>query len=212
MIENFRISPNKYVSDWEKLELKVASNENLWEDAIKIFEDRINGRFLNQIEALSDHCSLDIKIYSGFTTMALDCLLIETLHQFYNGLKETKSKKNLDAFVDFLTSSHNFKEWFKEGETSAKEFYLQIRCGILHQAETKKYSRITIDKKQKEMLVAYEGKWEKGLIIRRDLFHRGLLNEIKEYKRKLIDKVDNPHNYRENFIKKMNMICRIEKD
>lgn len=210
--DEFKISPKYYNTCWKKLDLKVASDNEQWKKAIEIFDDRISGRFLKQIEFLNSNSDDEIRIFSGFTIMALDCLLIETLHQFYFGLNETKSKKNLDAFVDFLNNSNNFKKDFKEKETSAKQFYLQIRCGILHQAETKNHSKINIDQNQKEMVVAYEGKWENGLIIRRDLFHKALLKEINDYKSKLNNNIIAPLQYRENFIKKMNFICRIEKD
>ena len=60
-----------------------------WKTAIDIFEDRVEGRFLKQIEILAGKNDGKIREFSGFAIIALDCLLIETLRQFYRGSKRT---------------------------------------------------------------------------------------------------------------------------
>lgn len=47
------ISPNCKVSNWLGLKLDTCSSKE-WSNAVKIFEDRIKGRFLNPIEALEN--------------------------------------------------------------------------------------------------------------------------------------------------------------
>ena len=67
----------------------------------------------------------------GFTLMAIGCLVIEALECFYEGKKDSKG-----------TSPQMFEEFFKrptglEGfGVDGNWFYKEIRCGILHQAET----------------------------------------------------------------------------
>lgn len=67
----------------------------------------------------------------GFTLMAIGCLVIEALECFYEGISNSagRSKK---VFRDFLARPTGLQalaggdDWF----------YKQIRCGVLHQAET----------------------------------------------------------------------------
>lgn len=68
----------------------------------------------------------------GFTIMANSCLLIETLYAFYKGNNETESP-NENAFKWFFESHKDFKDFIE----LSKDFYKNVRCGILHQAETK---------------------------------------------------------------------------
>ena len=91
---------------------------------------------------------------SGFLMMAAACLLIETLQTFYDG-KNKSDDPNADrspkgsevAFVRFFKKNTEFfpdlrahfplrvvKEQGRQKEKCA--FYKNIRCGILHQAET----------------------------------------------------------------------------
>ncbi|MBU4502892.1 MAG: hypothetical protein KKA79_09930 [Nanoarchaeota archaeon] len=68
---------------------------------------------------------------NGFCTMANCCLMIEALESFYNGWKDTKNRRDL-AFCKFFDRVKEF--WDFHGHSS--EFYRNVRCGILHQAET----------------------------------------------------------------------------
>lgn len=63
--------------------------------------------------------------------MANCCLLVETLQSFKNGWGDS-DRKSGQAFKQFFTTEANF-EAFKGKE---QEFYVNIRCGILHQGET----------------------------------------------------------------------------
>jgi hypothetical protein len=68
----------------------------------------------------------------GFTIMAIACLTIETLESFYQGRPDTKgeSKKIFRAFFKRNSALNAFGE-------NGDWFYTDIRCGILHQAETR---------------------------------------------------------------------------
>lgn len=187
-----RISPSYKVSHWQSLNF---STEGGWQEAIEIFKDRIRGRFLEPISRM------ELYGYAGFAVIALDCLLIETLQQFKEGLSRSSSSR--DSFVRFLTES-SFSSYFSK--EAAGLFYEQIRCGILHQAETKGSSRIVARRDSPLVEHSHDGK---GLVINRCLFHKQLVSEFEAYIARLRDasNVD----LRMKFKRKMDHICRISK-
>lgn len=68
----------------------------------------------------------------GFAILAVCCLVIETLESFYQGRADTKgvSRRMFRAFFQrdtSLTVFNSSDDWFFEN----------IRCGILHQSETR---------------------------------------------------------------------------
>jgi hypothetical protein len=67
----------------------------------------------------------------GFTMMAISCLLIETLQSFRQGWENTNGNSQL-AFCQFFSTNESFKEF----RVHSVQFYKNVRCGILHQAET----------------------------------------------------------------------------
>jgi hypothetical protein len=80
-----KISPNYEVSHFIK-----ANKKNDWVELVKIFSDRLEGRYLEPIKLILEGDS-KISEFSGFSILTLDCILIETLNQFYNGINETPS-------------------------------------------------------------------------------------------------------------------------
>ena len=66
---------------------------------------------------------------NGFAMLASGCLLIEALESFYQGTETTQGRGD-DVFDSFFKRSTRFKE------LSGVGFYKNIRCGLLHQAET----------------------------------------------------------------------------
>ena len=212
------ISLNYTSTDFSKLNLTDTSNETDWKEAVEIFEDRYSNRFINPILELATNKKLSIWEYSGFAIMALNCLLIETLNQFYYGVNDTNEIKNdisithinsiEDAFVDFFTKSKHFNTSFKDKES--RIFYLQVRCGLLHQAETKKSSTIHIKSEQPEIVVLTNtGQLNEGISIRRDLFTTQLVEEYNDYKKRLLLPVNT--DLRKHFIIKMTHICNDSK-
>jgi hypothetical protein len=178
-------------------------DQNNWETAINIFEDRIYGRFLNIITSTNQ------EPFSGFAVMALACLLCETLQQFYDGVD--KSKSPTKDFIRFLASS-SFKQYFGTDNTPitsmAAIFYDQIRCGILHMAEAKKTSLIEVE--DKFLLVDWSDDQHTGLIVNRNKFYAQLVMEIEYYIASLRIRPANPTSHPwKNFKKKMDYICRI---
>ena len=175
------ISPKDRADDWRKLDLADPNSAD-WEAAVTIFSNRIEGRFLAPIRAIAKHTDNTISDFSGFTIIAIDCLLIETLYQFYKG-KESTDVKHADAFWFFFENSIFFNKYF-DSKNKAEIFYGHFRCGILHQAQTKKLSKIRIGRPS--MLEQSNPKnIEDGFIIDRKQFHQALEDEIDTYKRQL---------------------------
>ncbi|WP_421795494.1 gamma-glutamylcyclotransferase family protein [Haliscomenobacter sp.] len=218
------ISPDYCVKDWENLKnLPVYQNTNDWFEAIKIFNDRITNRFLKQVECLENNTDATIRVYSGFIIMSIDCLLVETLNQFYKGVENTDAaykSKNWKTFKDFFQQSPFFQDFFVEAQdflgteeersiSKSGIFYDQVRCGLLHQAETKELSKINLRDFSTMVKYVDSDYPAKGIIVNRVLFHNALVKEFERYKKRLSDISETQ--LRENFIIKMNMICRTEK-
>ena len=68
----------------------------------------------------------------GFTTMAVGCLMLEALESFRLGLPNTKSASKT-VFCSFFDHHDEFAVF----RGHAERFWLDVRCGILHQAETR---------------------------------------------------------------------------
>lgn len=99
-------------------------------------------------------------------------------------------------FHDFFQKAPEFSAFF---DTLAKSnvFYNQIRCGILHQAQTKKRSTIHI--KYGSPLAAWIDISDppQGISINRVLFHKAVLNLYTSYIAQL--RSDNHLNLRRKF-------------
>jgi len=196
-LENISISPAYRKSHWQE-----ALAKNDWNRMVEIFADRIEGRFLNPIRLIAN--DNDIGEFSGFSILALDCLIIETLNQFYSGLDETEGLHKM-AFWKFFKNSDFFKDHFSRKK--AFTFYSHFRCGILHQAQTKKKSLVRVG--QDTMVQSVERDISQGLIVDRVLFHNALEQEISSYIEKLREGGDKNRELRVNFVKKMNIVCNV---
>lgn len=111
------------LKDW------IKNKDNLSKDRIiQLIDHRFKNRYIKHLK----------KIDSGFLKMAVACLTIEALESFKLGKKDTKGE-GIDIFKSFFTTEELYFPGFKE---ISKDFYYNIRCGILHQAETKNAWRI----------------------------------------------------------------------
>lgn len=109
--------------------------------------NRLYGRYLKPYDYDSDAYRKYYK--NGFAIMGSSCLLIES----YVSFSEAKFRKTKDlsrqCFGHFFTTEKRFKEFAaggrqKDGTISTKkqggtpnEFYDNVRCGILHNGETR---------------------------------------------------------------------------
>lgn len=119
-------------SDGSQITVRDYSAMHRNRDRSKI-ADMIRRRF---VERFLDPI-LDNPNRHGFAMVAVCCLMVETLESFRNGWNTTVGKVE-GAFCGFFQAHDEFKEL----RPVAREFYSAVRCGILHQAETRQGWRI----------------------------------------------------------------------
>jgi hypothetical protein len=193
------IAPRVTTDDWKSLNLDDHNSKD-WERAVSIFEARIVERYFNPVDILlkDDEKRQATERRFGFTILAIDCLLIETLQAFIDGKKDTNGK-SADMFRRFLTQRSGFKGQFDENLSNS--FYKYYRCGILHQAEITGKSKVWSVGK----LVDVRKNGE--MIINRTKFHLLLRQEFDKYLNELRD--PGKIRLRANFRKKMDYICQL---
>jgi hypothetical protein len=193
------IAPGVDASVWHGLKLDDPVSAD-WAKAVSILEARLHDRYIQPVDFLI--ASEENKPYSerryGFTVLAIDCLLVETLAAFIEGLEDTEGESKR-IFRTFLRTQNQFKADFTTDDI-ANKFYKQFRCGILHQAETGGSSKVW---SVGPML------WINGdaITVNRNKFHDCLKREFEAYLAELRD----PKNVtpRNNFRKKMDFISRL---
>lgn len=97
---------------------------------------RLYSRYLKPFEFANK--SFNTQFRNGFSIMANCCLLIETLESFKNGWEDTL-KLSEKAFEQFFQTDKFFSEFI----AFEKDFYRNVRCGILHQGETLQGWKVT---------------------------------------------------------------------
>ncbi|MGL6057900.1 MAG: hypothetical protein ACRC17_06260 [Culicoidibacterales bacterium] len=192
-----KISPKYKKEDYRKIKLKLDSCQEDWYKAVEIFDDRLNSRYFGVIDLLLKTSEIET---TGFSIMAINCLLIETLMQFRNGLDITPTRRNKEMYSDFLM--REFTTIFTK-EKVANNFYKNIRCAILHSAQTKKGSKLNAD-------------YNCGFTVKNSSlnievnvqnFTKELQKYYSNYKSNLLEKTNNSE-LRKNFIVKMDLLCK----
>jgi hypothetical protein len=131
------------------------------------------------------------------TIMAVSCLMIESLESFRLGLPKTngKSKAMFHEFFESETSPPEFKDFKGYGDS----FYQNVRCGILHQAETTGGWKIT----RKEATPLFN---DRSLTINAALFLRHLRAVLDGFCNRL-KSVDSDSTDWENVRTNMSALC-----
>lgn len=132
------LATNFTVRDYKAARDKALSGDV---SAKSMIADAIRLRFMERYikPAMDPGCK------HGFAMMAVSCLMIEALESFRQGWKDTSEPgKGKAAFCFFFDSNVRFKDF----RGLSQQFYKNVRCGILHQAETTGGWRITRDRKQ----------------------------------------------------------------
>jgi hypothetical protein len=191
-----KIAPGVEAKDWKSLDLSEPDNPD-WERAIVILEKRTRGRFTDTIEFLiaDDGKRRATERRFGFAILALDCLLVETLEAFRQGLTDTR-RRSADLCISFLTQRTAFKQFFTAD--LAKRFYNEFRCGLAHNAQVFGSGRIW---SVGPLLQQDHGR----ITINRSAFHQALVAELEAYLNEL--RVPANTTLRGNFRKKMNFIA-----
>ena len=136
-IGNVYLSSSVKVADYLKFE-KDKKKEKI----ACFIQERFTERYITPLRGCNKHgCECNTH---GFSIMAVSCLMIETLESFWQGWPDAdgKSKK---AFKCFFKRCLDRGSRLGEFNEIATEFYTDVRCGILHQAETKGGWRIRRD-------------------------------------------------------------------
>jgi hypothetical protein len=213
--------------NWAALQPRLNANEETaWTEAIGVFERRMNERYFRCIDRLLsvDRPATDGEpIVPGFSTMALCCLVAETLQSFYSGgpqpriLKEGETCRYPDmgclkepstarAFKDFLASSPHFSHDFVNSEIRG-DFAVNVRNALLHEAETRSGWLIRRSDPKDRIVRRIEG----GYVLNRTKFYEALFAEFKDYLGRLGDG-SRTDDLRNNFLKKMEILCSHEPD
>lgn len=146
-----------------------------WKPLIDFFWDRYNKRYFDQIEVLQKHADFEIRNNCGFLIATIDCILIETLEQYYSGNDESQGKLH-DPFIWFFERSDAFKKMGMDS-SAARKFAGLIRSGLLHQSKTKKASIINRNFKTPLLGWIDANDENKGFQLNRDKFHKAVLHE-----------------------------------
>ncbi len=159
------------------LDKNNPDNKN-WGKAIKYFEERFNKRYFDQLDILIHHNNNNIKYNCGFLIITIDCILIETLEQFYEGKNEIKESDL--SFYNFSKRNEKLKSLF-ENRKDAGIFHGIVRSGLVHQAMTKKSSIINVKKKDMTINWIDVDNKKLGFEINRNNFHNCVIEEYKKY-------------------------------
>lgn len=178
----------------QNLQIGPVSNE--WEAAFRLFEKRFDDRYFSQIKVLQTNPTT--KHTCGFLITSIDCILIETLEQFYEGEDEIKLTNK--SYFNFFERADELKGVFKD-HTDAGKFFGLVRSGLLHQAKTKQGSVINIKKDTPIIRWVNEDNKSEGFEINRNLFHECVVNQYANYIVAL--RQDNNEQLRKNFKKKL---------
>ncbi|TBG52582.1 hypothetical protein [Rhizobium leguminosarum] len=196
------ISPKYTVDFWRDLVLDPENpTQDDWIKAIDVLRDRIEGRFIKPAQTLINVDKKRKPQTFGFAILALDCLVLETIEGFRQGVIDHKGRSG-GLFASFLSNWQPFKDCVGEGvdaASKASEFYIQGRCALHHSGTTDK------------MTVGISGpmmRFENGQIfVNRTVFHSELEAEFKRYLAVLADPAS--VDQRKKFLLKMNPICGV---
>lgn len=198
------IADNYKLSDYLGITLTMQSSELEWEKAINIFIARMQGRYFDAINKLSNNGNRTAMQKYGFSIMCIQCLLIDTLVKFRYGPTVSERGTRTYNFENKKKFTRFLKEIFFEDFNSnmAVRFYEDIRCGIMHFGTTKRNSRLTYDS---DCLITEieDGNISVDINILEEKLEQYFQQYIKEIK------LENQTEMRENFIIAMNYICNI---
>lgn len=202
--DNF-IAGWKTPADWNAMRARLMKNDaGTWREAFSdYFETRLNLRYLHPIQVLQDNGTFQGE---GFSIVAIQCSLIEFLESTAQGtnyhylrrgeaLRAYEYASSQDVFVAFLRNRMPFSATFNEA--SAQDFYVGVRCGLLHEARTKNGWRIWAE--GPVGIVADVP----GRIVYRNNFQVALLGYIKAYGERL----EGDQDLQQGFIRKFDNLC-----
>jgi hypothetical protein len=202
-----KIAGDRTVDDWDacKAALIVGGDPEAWTKACEqFFVERLRTRYFDPINALQ---SSKLLKGEGFSIVTIQCSLIEFLGSIVKGksyiyrpnkkipLATFEYDNSKSLFVEFLTTAHPFEKIFTKTNL-ATEFYEAVRCGLLHEARTKKGWRIL---ESHPSGIAVDAK----VVYRNDL-QNAFEKFVKWYKTELPKDKD----LQEAFVRKFDSLCQ----
>jgi hypothetical protein len=204
--DNTQIARYKTAQDWcdfrDEFNLPGNPCPEIW---VRAFEEyfcpRLETRYLQPIEAIKKIGKAEGE---GFSMMAILCTLVEFLESTVQGRnyafgeKETNLvySKSESIFISFLENRPPFSGKFNDG--LAKDFYIKIRCGLLHEAKTKGGWRISEKSQGQSTIIDRDEK-----IVYRNDFQCAIQQHIKWYRNEL----QLNHQFQEAFVRKFDHLC-----
>lgn len=201
------IAGTKRVSDWRAFrhELERHPTPELWQKAwTDYFLVRLETRYFEPIRRLKGRNEW---AGEGFSIMVILCSLVEFLETTVCGLKYVWGRKPDPAqyeyssskrvFVDFLVNRRPFAQVFTDRDI-ALDFYHAVRCGLMHEAQTKDGWIIWAKSHRKAIIDLTHRK------VYRDDFYDAICEFVEDYGRELID---NPE-LQAAFIRKYDGLCK----
>jgi hypothetical protein len=201
------IAGKKRISHWHafKARLVIGGEPAPWRRAFQdYFHARLSNRYLNPLKVLQKSGTGQGE---GFSIVAIQCSLIEFFESTLQGMSYRYSRNGNPPlgmyeysnsglmFESFLTNRTPFNGEFTQQH--ARDFYVSVRCGVLHEARTK--SGWTIRAKSGTGQII-----DSNLrIVYRDNFQIALGTFVKWYKTELPSSVS----LQEAFLRKFDSLC-----
>lgn len=161
-------------NDQNKILISNYIYQRLYCRFLKIFDYKNFSTKIYVKQGKNIECNIfDEEYKNGFIQMASCSLLIETIGGFLNGVNETRYKdaeRTFNKVFEYAKSKDNKLSYFLN-----TKFYDKIRCGLLHQGQTKDKFIIT----RKGDNIFNEN------TINAYLFHKELKKLLNEYKLEL---------------------------
>lgn len=213
MNDNIKISKSFTGKEWKEMRPHLLNSNDRWQEAIQIFEDRVDSRFFNPIGKIKLEGKNEGE---GFSIALISVVLLELLAAFElgkiyrinkEGLSPSEYNSGSRLLKSFLNDSKIFNSHF-ETNSKIQNFYENIRCGFVHEARTLKNDVIisgsSVKNTQNQKIYFKEdGEYR----LNRDLLISKIKEHIEHVKNKLIE---NDNATRKNFILKMDEITGLK--
>lgn len=130
-----------------------AESLMLYQQICKQMKKRIDENYFNPIKKFIKSIENDINKEScGFIVMGVNCILIELLYELQNGVDMSSESCSIKEVYDKILNQLDDKITTELSDI----FYRGIRCGIMHQGQTKKSTAITYEW---EIIIGENGKY-----------------------------------------------------
>lgn len=175
--DDINISPKYTVARWKALNLELDSpNENDWNTAVDILDDRITERFLKPARYLINAPLEGSQPTFGFAILALDFLVMETIQGFRDGILDHQ-RHSARLFTTFCENWGDLTQLVQSSLTvqdAGLLLYRQGRCALHHSGTT---DRLTVG--VTGVMITFNE--DQTIRINRTEFHEQLVEEFKRY-------------------------------